>query len=310
MIELPLNLPLPLPSSTPGAPAAPGGQAAGHADFSQWLSGSPESPVPGPPGQTVPSPTLPGVLPEAAPMLPPTDQHLLPVPGLAVPDPGIAPQAPASLPPLQWLPDVASAMSAAPASFAGDGLRLEWTVATITEPGAAVQLIASPWRLAAGDRLSQELHASLSLFLADSSPANIAAPTSAMGAPESATPGLAGAAGLRPSTPALESAITGLPLAAAPSVQAAATAAADEAGSRSAAQAHAAHWPLRLLRWLNDSDSGKTLWLRDFTVESGSADGLVDDLRRFAQAEKLPLARIVLNGRTLWSADTSLRDST
>lgn len=309
MIELPLNLPLPLPSSTPGAPAAPG-QAAGHADFSQWLSGSAESPVPGPPGQTVPSPTLPGVPPEAAPMPPPTDSPPLPVPGLAVPDPGIAPQAPASLPPLQWLAEVASAMSVAPASFAGEGLRLEWTVATVSEPGAAVQLIASPWRLAAGDRLSQELHATLSLFIADSPAANAAAPAPATGAREPATQGLAGVAGSRLLAPALESAMTGLPLTAGPSVQAAATAAADEAGSRSAAQAHAAHWPLRLLRWLNDSDSGKTLWLRDFTVESGSADGLVDDLRRFAQAEKLPLARIVLNGRTLWSADTSLRDST
>jgi hypothetical protein len=307
MIELPLNLPLPLPSSTPGAPATPG-QAAGHADFSQWLSGSVESPVPGPLGQTVPSPTLPVVPPEAAPMLPPTDSHLLPVPGLAVPDPSIAPpQPPASLPPLQWLPEVASAISVAPASFVGEGLRLEWTVATVSEPGAAVQLIASPWRLAAGDRLSQELHATLSLFIADSSAANVATATPATGGREPATQGLAGR---RLSAPAIESAMTGLPLTAGPSVQAAATAAAEEASGRSAAQAQAAHWPLRLLRWLNDSDSGKTLWLRDFTVESGSADGLVDDLRRFAQAEKLPLARIVLNGRTLWSADTSLRDST
>ena len=62
-------------------------------------------------------------------------------------------------------------------------------------------------------------------------------------------------------------------------------------------------WARRLLRWLESQDQAATAWVRDYTVAARGEAELIADLRRFAQSEGLPLRRIVLNGRTVWTAD-------
>jgi hypothetical protein len=135
------------------------------------------------------------------------------------------------------------------------------------------------------------------------------APAIAPGAappPPAAAAGQARAAG----SPAPNDAAAGLAfVSAAQRIAAAGAAGSDPAGAGTALLGASFEWPLRLLRWLNEGPQGATAWLRDFTLAPEAMPALVDDLRRFAAAENLPLDRIVLNGRTLWSA-TSLPPST
>lgn len=295
MIELFPNVPVPNP--TPGATVRNSGQA----DFGQWLAPSTEL--------ATPAETLPAVTPvvptEEVPVLGPVASIIVEQTDVAsVSDPVPVPEMAAPSLPV----DAAMVLPGAIPSTGDDGLHLSWALVA-GEPGEAVQLVASPWRLAPGDRLSQQLHATLSVAVVG----DVATVSVSIAAPPAIAGGVAASAVIsgEPRGAVRQSAEPGLPLPAWAVLNAAANSASEEsAAGRSAAQAQAAHWPLRLLRWLNDSEGGSTLWLRDFTSEPGAAPALVDDLRRFAQAEGLPLRRIVLNGRTLWAADLSLRDST
>lgn len=291
MIELLPQVPLPVPTPTNSTPVP------AQADFGRWLA----TPLPSPPED---QPLLPGTAPfspeRSTPLPPPLlpsgggDRAIAPLLPVAQPEPPSIPLAvpdPALVPPLEESVAMAWAMASAPGST------------------TTVHLVASPWRLAAGDQLSQQIEATLSLFMAEETPQALAV---AKGQGQGPVPGAPSIPGLR--TPPLRAggdttALGLVPIAA--GVRLATAAAAEEtAAVRGSVAGQAAHWPLRLLRWLNDGDGGRTVWLRDFTADAGAASGLVDDLRRFARAESLPLTRIVLNGQTLWTADTSLRDST
>lgn len=282
MIELLPNMPM--PNTTPGSAVRTPGQA----DFGQWLTPSPVPPMPTGEPPAVPVTTLPvaGDL---------ESSHAVP----------------SSAPSITALTSAAAATDLPLEAPSGTdpSQRIAWALVGGGQ-GEAVQLIASPWRLAPGDRLSQELRATLSVFVAEgpAAPTASIAPMPAISSGDPATAIMVRAAASEPARHATGSGLQ-VPVQSPQSI-AAASASEEIAAGRSAAQAQAAHWPLRLLRWLNDSEAGTTLWLRDFTTEPGAASALVDDLRRFAQTEGLPLRRIVLNGQTLWSVESSLRDST
>lgn len=289
MIELLPNLPM------PGAPPGAATRAPEQADFSQWLAPSAQSPVPGA---------------AAAPVLPVAVDTLI-VPPALIREVLPVPMPPSTMPADAAFPDVPTMSPAAIGTpldpIIDDAARLSWTLSG-SEPGGAVQLIASPWRLAPGDRLSQELRATLSVHIDEPSATSSSSRLLATTAP-AAGAGMIHALVATGSARSAADPVSPLPLQTVPHA-ASITSSDESAASRSAAGAQASQWPLRLLRWLNDSEGGATLWLRDFTTDPGASSGLVDDLRRFAQTEGLPLRRIVLNGHTLWAADPSLRDST
>ncbi|HEU0153481.1 MAG TPA: hypothetical protein VFQ84_09070 [Arenimonas sp.] len=178
--------------------------------------------------------------------------------------------------------------------------RLFWTLSSPGDSGT-VSLVAVLWQLTAGDQLSQQLKSSLAR-----EPASPIVPTTVV-APRhpSATPAVAMQMPARfqplqpsPSAPemlAFASSAQRLPAAGASQT--------NDAGASSALFGASFQWPLKLLRWLNDGPQGATAWLRDFTLSPEYVPALVEDLRRFAAAENIPLERIVLNGQTLWAAE-------
>jgi len=62
-----------------------------------------------------------------------------------------------------------------------------------------------------------------------------------------------------------------------------------------------APWPQRLLWWA-PSCNGASVWLRDFTIQPDGEASLADILRRQLRGDVPAIARIVINGRTVWSA--------
>lgn len=294
MIEL--LPPLPLPPGQTG----PTGQAPVRADFGQWLSGGAGHPQ----DAQVPSP-LPPTFPVA-------ESTVAPLPSPAPEPDVVTPALHATTPPASGVPlpaPPAPLPMTAPAE--GDPLSVQCSLAMTNIAGGTVELIASPWRLAAGGRLAQQVEATLALVMADPLSNTTISRLPGRDGPGSAPGESIPVASGTPALVSAGSAATGLPTSALNAQRIALAAAADDgAAARGALQGQAAHWPLRLLRWLNDGDGGKTVWLRDFTLDSAAVSTLIGDVRRFAQAENLPLARIVLNGRTLWTATPSLRDST
>lgn len=77
--------------------------------------------------------------------------------------------------------------------------------------------------------------------------------------------------------------------------------------SHSLASAMAADhtWAERLMRVSRDSAGIRTLWLRDYALESGSISTLVERLRQLASREGVAIDRIVINGREAWRPDVS-----
>jgi hypothetical protein len=65
----------------------------------------------------------------------------------------------------------------------------------------------------------------------------------------------------------------------------------------------AAHpdWKERLLRWVG-SDADLTAWIRDFQLGEDDLGALVQKLREYAQEHGHALARVMHNGREVWSA--------
>jgi hypothetical protein len=60
-------------------------------------------------------------------------------------------------------------------------------------------------------------------------------------------------------------------------------------------------WPERLLRWFGH-DADVTAWVRDFQLGETDLPALVRKLREYAQEHGRPLARVMHNGREVWSA--------
>jgi hypothetical protein len=178
--------------------------------------------------------------------------------------------------------------------------RLFWMLSS-QEDGGTVSLVAALWQLTAGDQLSQQLKSSSAREPASPIvPAAVVAPRPVSATPVVAMQMPARFQPLKPSPSAPEM------LAFASAAQRLATAGAsqtNDAGAGSALFGANFQWPLKLLRWLNDGPQGATAWLRDFTLSPESVPALVEDLRRFAAAENIPLERIVLNGQTLWAAE-------
>lgn len=298
MIEL--LPPLPPPPGQTGQP----GQTPVRADFGQWLSGSPGHPQDTPSPQPTPpssGPVLPASLVPAALL-----EQPVPAPDAMGPPLGTIPGTELPLP-----APAAPTPSAAVSIAAHDTGVMSWSLAATKVEGGVVELIASPWRLAAGEHLSQQVGAKLALVMSGPATAALAARAPAdVGQGPGSSPTMS-AAPMLPAIRVLEDAAIGPPPLAAHAARAAQALASDDGSAvRGALPGHAAQWPLRLLRWLNDGEGGKTAWLRDFTLDSAATATLVVAVRRFAQAENLPLARIVLNGQTIWSADSPLRDPT
>lgn len=211
--------------------------------------------------------------------------------------PPTSPAATASLPAPAYIP-VPVLPQVSPSS--ADSVRSVWTLAS-RSGGETVDLFFTPWQLVAGHQLSQQWR---------SGTPGVATPAEA--APGSTSSQLAsGVAGMAMNSMSARDADwplqAGTPLttpwaAAARPAAAAAGAAAEAIASGAPALGAAAAWPLRLLRWLNEGSHGATAWLRDFTLDADTLPALVQDLQRFAASQDIPLHRIVLNGRTLWTA--------
>lgn len=323
--------PMPLPVPT-GAPANV--DPAMQEDFASWLR---PSPAVVPTGNTdavaaPPSPddqdalALPpfaapeaGFLPatcfEPSPLAPVEPQPSLPSTSATLPSTSPPPlplpaivtkplSAPSTTPPTDALSTLFPELPA-PAPTGGAVLAvLELADGTVTVvPGEGRIEIVSSWRLVADGSLAQIGRAALPYAATDAAHAAHASTTSSVSLPVStiaaamrsdamSVGGRASPVTLTPAVAALRRDVTNAD-------------AINAAGNAPSLPATAATWSLRLLRWFEAEGRGATAWLRDYTVAGDGEAGLVDDVRRFAQDAGLPLRRIVLNGRTLWSVESS-----
>ncbi|HEX7814754.1 hypothetical protein [Dyella sp.] len=63
-----------------------------------------------------------------------------------------------------------------------------------------------------------------------------------------------------------------------------------------------AHWSERVLRLGRDGGSGVTAWLRDYRLNESELSGVLDSLTSYAREQGIPLRRVVLNGRQVWTS--------
>lgn len=307
--------PMPLPARSPSAPAA---DAAPTNDFAAWLQAEGEAPTDAPADDAAGTPPLlPSPLGAQAPAL--ADDGIAPVDDAVLPPPTM-PTDVEAMPRITPTPvgEITMRVSPirstpAPAPVAErlmDGARpvaqLEHAVpdATLVVDAAAGQIeIVSPWRLIADGSLSYRGR--------DGLPAGGGsigrAPGAASGTVRAGDGGMSAAVVRDLPLPVTTSPSNTGVVPPSPRREASANGATDavENAAHASTTSHSASWTMRLLRWFEAEGRGATAWLRDYTLTADGETRLVDDLRRFATSEGLPLARIVLNGRTLWSADPS-----
>jgi hypothetical protein len=293
------TLPL-LPTLATAAPVSLGDR--GQSDFGQWLApGStpvpPDSPpaLPGPHIEDVGIPLAPvaidplgapgaGSDSDPLPLLAPPDELAFVSPVSGAPPASQAADAPMLAPEPRALPPA-------------DAIGLVGTLAS-RSGGDAVDLIFAPWQLMAGHRLSQQWRHSAPTDVLPANAKSERVSDPGIGFP----PAVALAEGLPRGAqvwgPAATTLATWWPSTA--QLLAAAGATTESFGSGTPSLGAAATWPLRLLRWFSEGPEGATAWLRDFTIDAAAVPTLVNDLRRLAAAQDIPLHRIVLNGQTLW----------
>lgn len=204
-------------------------------------------------------------------------------------------------PPSPAVPVPVDALASPPSSpvTSEGGQAPRWQLQT-PAAGSRVVVFTVPWELRAGAHLSQSLRVTLEVEILPMSNGSgaqgrgqiAAAPTATISSP-----------GIRPLAPPPAGPVSSPWLPGRDRAPAPTQEIDGPRGMAGAASASPSPWPMRLLRWLNADGQGPVAWMRDFTADPAALPTLVDTLRRFAQAENIPLRRIVLNGQTLWSAD-------
>jgi len=67
-------------------------------------------------------------------------------------------------------------------------------------------------------------------------------------------------------------------------------------------------WAERLMRLTRDGDGQSTVWLRDYRLQAGDVEPVVERLRWHGRQEGVPIDRVVINGREVWCAVVPKRE--
>ena len=227
----------------------------------------------------------------------------MPLPGVPVSDvPASGALAPGMLAPPSSDPSIAVSAIADPQDAATHMLQCQ-----IRKPQGEREVIALPWRLAAGGRLDQSLRAPGAV-----APPGIASMSPAGGVP-SATPGMAVFDALgRVQT-------LGVPPAARapgndallPGMVRGATRAGDASVAATLGASSApvvSEWLSRWMKWIERDGHDPVVLLRDYRMDGDETRRIVDTLRAFAREHGVALERVVVNGHEFWHSRNS--DST